>query len=544
MNFYFQYLTKKVKSLNSFNGDENVQFIYKENGNRISLKVKAKEDIKIMTCFFCINYKYDKENLLFANGYNSWTFTKEYTLKDKRKDYPNIWLPSFLVKKFGLKYYGDYFFKNNLKNNIHGFDVGYIKGKEPLFISSLNSKFAYLIINYYVNENIVVFESDVKELSLKKGDEFVLFDFLLIKDKPIEECFKIYFKFVPKIGKRNKLVGYCSWYNHFQNINEKIIEEAIDYALPSYEIIQIDDGYETFVGDWKNIDKNKFPNGLKPLAKKIKNKKLIPGIWVAPFICEKKSEIFKNHKDWIAKDKKEKPFYIGSNWSGYYALDFYNPEVREYIASCFKYLKELGFTFFKLDFLYASSIPSYEGKTRAMVARESYEFLRDLLKENIINGCGAVIPSSIGLFDYMRIGGDVSITFDDKPYMRLTIKERISTKQTVQNSIFRYIFNEKYFYNDPDCIILRKENTKLNESQKESLALINALTGSLFFNSDDLSKYDDNIKKNFNKYVEIFKNAKDKKFVRNKDSIEINFTLNKEKFNYLYDFKNGLLKRI
>ena len=54
--------------------------------------------------------------------------------------------------------------------------------------------------------------------------------------------------------------------------------------------------------------------------------------------------------------------------------------------------------------------------------------------------------------------------------------------------------------------ILRDNNVKLTEKQKEQLAYINGLFGSVLFMSDDASKYDDNKKEIYKKVI----NLKDK----------------------------------
>jgi alpha-galactosidase len=55
-------------------------------------------------------------------------------------------------------------------------------------------------------------------------------------------------------------------------------------------------------------------------------------LWLAPFACEQNSFIVKEKPDWILKDTKGKFLKIGFNpaWSyWFYALDFYNEEVRD-----------------------------------------------------------------------------------------------------------------------------------------------------------------------------------------------------------------------
>ena len=358
-----------------------------------------------------------------------------------------------------------------------------------------------------------------------------------------------YFKqFKPRTTK--KLVGYSSWYNHFENINENIILQNLNAVDNNFELFQIDDGYESSVGDWKICNHEKFPNGLRTVVDKIKEKKLMPGIWVAPFVAQEGSMLIKNHPDWL-KLVDGKPVKCGSNWGGFYALDFYNEEVRAYIKDCLLYFKDLGFEFFKLDFLYAVSLPHYEGKNRSMVACEAYRFLREVLGDSIILGNSCNMSPAFGVFDYVRIGPSITSEFDDSWVMRKMHRERNSTKVAIQNTIYRSIFNGKVFMNDPDVFLLRKE-LKMTFEQKYSLAMINAIFGSILMTSDDITtyaalyqNYDRRAAKIFDKIVHIQNCVENVEYRRKDDGkIRISYDLDDASHVMVYDPEEGILEEV
>lgn len=71
------------------------------------------------------------------------------------------------------------------------------------------------------------------------------------------------------------------------------------------EMFVIDDGWfkgrvndRGGLGDW-TVDKNKFPNGLKPLIKKINDMGMDFGIWVEPEMVNPNSDLYRTHPDWI-----------------------------------------------------------------------------------------------------------------------------------------------------------------------------------------------------------------------------------------------------
>lgn len=460
--------------------NSHMDLIVNYDGTRYTLTVKPKAEIQLVCATLEKDVIYNKTDRIFVNGYQSWTDSKEFYPNENLKNV--LRLPKFLINKYGFQMYGDAYFKRYKKGVLHGYDISYIVGEAQLSILSLNTKNAYLIINHCISKNKIVFESDVKGLTIKNG--FTLFDFCLTGES-IQSLAKTYYGNCTC----EHIFGYTSWYNHYQDINQQKLLYSLDNLDKRFNLFQIDDGYETFVGDWLEVDKNKFPDGLKPILSKTHKKGLKAGIWLAPFAVEKNSKVYKDHYDWLLKDENGEAILCGSNWSGFYSLDIYNKEARNYIVQCLKYYKDMGFDFFKLDFLYCVCIVTPENKTRAQVSYDAYTLIRQTLGDKLILGCGAMITSAIGLFDYMRIGPDVSLEFDDVWFMRFMHRERISTKNTIQNTIYRSFLNKTAFGNDPDVFLLR-DGVKLNHKQKQALVILNCLFGSVLMTSDDICNYD------------------------------------------------------
>ena len=506
-------------------------------GNHTCIKLLASEEITLAkadvsySCF--INFK----DLYFLNGYQSWTDTKEYKLAKQLRDIRKS--PHIISSMFAMSKYGDSHFYNYSIRKSHGYDVFYSKGKHECFIYNLNYKTAYLIVELIKDRSSIHLISDVQGLKVEKGEEITLFDYCYYDN--FEQGLYAFWDAFP-IRNVKKVLGYTSWYNYYQNINEEIINRDLEALDHRFDVFQIDDGYETFVGDWLDVDPKKFPNGLKPIIDKIHSKGFKAGLWLAPFAAETKSKLFKEHQDWIRKDNKGKPIKAGGNWSGFYALDLENPEVIEYIKKCLTHYMEMGVDFFKLDFLYAAALPLYEGKTRCMVQYEAYKMLRETLKNKTVLGCGANIINSYENFDYLRIGPDVSLEFDDVFYMRLFHRERISTKITLQNTIYRSFMNNHLFGNDPDVFLLRDDNIKLSKEQREALGTLNALFGSLLFTSDNIATYDEEKKKQFDKILNIFYNAHNRRYITKGNIIDITYELYGKPQHLIYNIKKGVFE--
>ena len=511
--------------------NDDILIIENKSGSRTKVAVKALSDIKLLRASIPLERKFSPFDLIMTNGYQSWTETKEFADKEHLNDLRKVPLP--IDMKFHFKSYGSQAFAAAGTDELIGFDFSYIKGRDPLFIGSFNAANAYLMITFMRSSHMIVLESDVSGKELNEGQSFTVFDYTILKDG------KEYFDAFHPVSDR-KLFGYTSWYNHYQNISEEKIDRALEGADSRFDLFQIDDGFEPYIGDWMECDKEKFPNGLSGTVKNIHDKGMLAGIWLAPLVCETESETANRHPDWIARDEKGEPIYAGSNWSGFMPLDLNNKEAVQYIRDVMRHYVRLGFDFFKLDFLYAVNLKPLKGCTRAETSEFAYQLLREELTGKLILGCGAILSNAAEKFDYCRIGPDVSLTFDDVPYMRLFHAERISTKVTICNTIFRSMLNGHFFMNDPDVFLLR-DNIKLTSDQRKSLAGINALFGSLLMTSDNVSEYTEKKSIALEHALNLFHNGKVISFHREGREIRIEFELNGRPGTIIYDMIRGMI---
>ena len=152
-------------------------------------------------------------------------------------------------------------------------------------------------------------------------------------------------------------------------------------------------------------------------------------------------------------------------------------------------LNDWGFDLVKLDFLYAAAPFGNKRETRAGRMIRAMELLREFCGDKLILGCGVPLMPAFGLVDYCRISCDVGLDWDNTWIMRHTNLERVSTKQAIENSIFRRQLNGRAFLSDPDVFFLREDNIKLTGREKKLLADCCSLFGGMLLCSDDMSKY-------------------------------------------------------
>lgn len=460
-------------------------------GTRMRLILHPFVPIKIEEVRCDLKLEVDTNNPLFFNGYQSWTDSREWCVNDTMPHLSALAKP--MVKKYKFDRYGDTVVRpfSHRKGHFHGFSFATIgTDLQKTLFGSLNEKDGFTILEYFHDKAKWVFSKDNAGCVLM--DERCVLD-LVCLDGTSDEVYDAYFQLMGiKPPRMNHATGWTSWYNYYQNISETIIEKNLANFNDGNCIgfFQIDDGYQTAIGDWLSVDLAKFSQGMKPIADKIHAKGMKAGIWLAPFVAETKSQIFRDHPEWFIKDDKGEFVCGGSNWSGFYALDLDRPEVRDHLRAVFDVvLNDWGYDMVKLDFLYAACMLPRNNKSRGQLMAEAMLFVRDCVKEKYILGCGVPLASSFGLVDFCRIGCDVGLDWDDKFYMRLFHRERISTHHAIGSSIGRRHLDGRAFANDPDVFLLRDTNLALTPNQKRTLALSNWLFGSLLFTSDDLSLY-------------------------------------------------------
>ena len=477
-----------------------------------------------------------RSDLFFLNGYQSWTDTKETRLTETERDVTR--LPKAIVSRFALDRYGDATFYPYARNTLHGYDLFYRRGERECFFANLNGDNAFLLFNVCRPTGVLTLSSDVSGAKIAAGEEFTLCDYLYSASIP-EGISAFRAAFTPR--KVEKLLGYTSWYNYYQNVNEEILTRDLASLDDRFDLFQIDDGYETFVGDWLDVDPVKFPRGLAPFVELTHERGIRAGIWLAPFVAESKSRLFTERPDLFRRGEDGEPVLCGSNWSGFYALDLENPEAKDYIRRCLSHYAEMGFDFFKLDFLYAACLPVYPGKTRARAAADAFRFLRECLGDKLILGCGAPLFPAAGKFDYMRVGPDVSLKFDDAWYMRWMHRERVSTKVTLQNTVYRSVLNGALFGCDPDVFLLRDENLRLSPARRKALVTLNALFGRLLMTSDNIADYDYEKLETLSRALTLFRGANVTGYQRDGNLIRVSYSQNGQETEIRYDTRKGVL---
>lgn len=423
------------------------------------------------------------------NGYQSWTDSDQVTGEE-------VYKPCNPLFNYIFKNYGDYGFtkttgKKGQFNSYHY--VIYKADDDATCFYSSDEQSANTIFEVDFSKSSMRVRRDYEGKKLHKDE--VLKVLTLCTVSGTED-----FIYRTVFSKRSykPISGWTSWYNYYTNIDHTILNENLDDIIAAqmpYDVFQIDDGYQNAVGDWLTL-KPSFKSGLAELANKAKANGMKAGLWLAPFVAERNSNLYKTHKNWFVK-LGNRTMKAGWNpgWSGnFYTLDIYNNDVRAYLREVFDTVRHVwGFNFVKLDFLYAIASSPYYGKTRAEIMYDGVQLLRELCGDMEILGCGVPLGQAKDSFEYCRIGSDVAPYYEDAKLKMLAYRERVSTYNSLKSTIGRSMLNGHYFINDPDVFLMREENNHMNDAQKHTLFVLNNLLGGLVFTSDKLGNYSDKI---------------------------------------------------
>ena len=177
-------------------------------------------------------------------------------------------------------------------------------------------------------------------------------------------------------------VLYNSW-----EATEFRVDEAGQMALAEkaasigVERFVMDDGWfgqrkddHAGLGDWY-VNKEKFPNGLKPLIDKVHALHMDFGLWVEPEMVNPDSDLYRKHPDWVL-NFTGRPRTEGRNQL---VLNLARPDVRAYVYGFLdKLVTENDIAFLKWDYNRSWSEPGWPAVAPEDQKKVYVEFTRNL----------------------------------------------------------------------------------------------------------------------------------------------------------------------
>ncbi len=286
--------------------------------------------------------------------------------------------------------------------------------------------------------------------------------------------------------------GWCSWYYFFEEVSEAdmvrnlAVLTAERRRLP-VEVVQLDDGYQTAIGDWLSLNP-KFPSGMRALTDRIHAAGFEAGIWLAPFLVAENSAVFRDHPDWVLRDRAGEPVAAIFNWKvRCFALDLTHPGVLTHLREVFRTLvDDWGYDYLKIDFIYAGALRGEHHDRQAsgvQAYRRGMALIREVAGERFVLGCGAPYLCSVGLVDGMRVSPDTAPDWEHPDGTGASP----ALINAIRSTLAHHWMHPHWWANDPDCLIVRMADSRLTEAEVRSWATVVALSGGMVLLSDDLA---------------------------------------------------------
>jgi len=285
-------------------------------------------------------------------------------------------------------------------------------------------------------------------------------------------------------GHREPPTGWCSWYCFGPRVTaQQVLDnlDAIAKTYPGLKYVQIDDGYQSAMGDWLDTG-TAFGGNVRTVLDQIRRRGFEPAIWVAPFVAEEQSTVFREHPGWFISDgggaplRSDRVTFGGWRRGPWYALDGTHPDVQRHFEQLFRTMRqEWGCTYFKLDANFWGAM--HGGRfhdpraTRVEAYRRGMQAIVRGAGDGFLLGCNHPIWPSAGLIHGSRSSNDIKRAWD-----------RVMT--TARQNLSRNWQNGRLWWNDPDAVVLAGELTD-EECRFHATAIY--ATGGMVLSGDDLT---------------------------------------------------------
>jgi alpha-galactosidase len=285
---------------------------------------------------------------------------------------------------------------------------------------------------------------------------------------------------------REPPTGWLTWYEYYEDIDEDIVRaelaaaEALnaDPSTAQLEVFQIDDGWQEVWGDW--TAREDFPGGMPLLAADIQASGMTPGLWLAPLYVDRSTGTYAEHPDWWVRHFDGDELRFTNVGTGDYAvLDVTHPDARAWLQSELARLVADGWTYLKLDFLYAGTQEGLRHSGGTGV--ESYATAMALIEEAVgsevfLLASGAPMLPSLGHFDGFRTGSDIAffvVPDPDPAFLRWAGRATAG----------RSWANGRWWWSDPDPVLIRDPFT---DAQVRGALAAQVASGGSWFLGDSL----------------------------------------------------------
>ncbi|MBL7783563.1 MAG: alpha-galactosidase [Saprospiraceae bacterium] len=491
----------KSNSFDAFFADVQANPIWGEHiqkeGMQYVVFLHPKQDVVVQCLEIQFDTPFSAVARFFANGFSSWSESHWLPL--------NAQMPR--LRRVGQQYYGyegDERFSSIPagKGRLHSWSYTVLsEGPEICtLLGSLNERTGFTLFLYDHARGVLTVRKDLENLSLSHS--FPALDVAIFNGKE-EDVYAAWFQMMGRNDKATTRSVAKGWTSEgHKPLSDAVLQENLDAFAetlqhgsehengPATNFFLIADGWQQSAGDWLSVQPG-ITADLGKWAWEIKQKGLIPAIWLAPFVAATSSDIVKKHPDWLLKDVKNKPIRAGrsrQDGAWMYALDFYHSSVQSWLAGVFHMLSEKWqFEQFHLDYLYAACLAPPSGKTRGQVMHDALLFLKELLGGKRLVAAAVPLGTALELADVCRLGRSEAPVWEDRLSVWLRRRQRPGALATLRNVLHHWRMQGIWI--DPGPCYLGIQHKKLTPFQQQTVLIVNVLLGNMLYTSDALKQW-------------------------------------------------------
>ncbi len=304
----------------------------------------------------------------------------------------------------------------------------------------------------------------MENISLPPGAACRLESLWLLENRDFNRSLTDYADCVGRINHalipRETVTGWVDWQYYREEKNERDILRSVramqtlkQRGYPLKYVI-IDGGWCAYASEWMQPCA-KFPD-MPGLCRKIRRAGFVPGLWLAPYITNVKTEVARRHPDWMVIDcKTGKPlFKERSNVGACHVLDFTVPAALDWLRKIVRTMvRDWGVGYIKLDgpnpTHYLNGRFHVPDVTGIELMRRAMQVVREESGDKVLVEGEGIYGPSIGYVDIQRTTQDTSTRWHILENGHPLLKENL------KNDLLSGFVHRRMFHNHRENVVLR-----------------------------------------------------------------------------------------
>lgn len=253
--------------------------------------------------------------------------------------------------------------------------------------------------------------------------------------------------------------------------SSEVIAELKKEGYP-LEYSQVDGGFCMHLSEWSK-PRPSFSDGIKSLSEKIETMGLKFGLWLAPYIQNRETNVVKEHPEWLLLDKDGKPLELSkSNVGASNLIDYSLDEPLEWLRKLVRmFVDEWNVKWIKLDGPNYALYRPGRLRNRSMTITEmlvrTFEIIREEAGPNVLVEGEGMMGLAMGYVDMHRVQTD-----NHAKWFTNNIPDEIYAPQVYGKELIMSFLHNRWWCNHRENVILRDHPSHLRISGKENVGKV------------------------------------------------------------------------